>query len=200
MDAVFPASNRLGIPDLDPAQQPDCLHLPVWAWGSVGRSRRHNGTWHCYVEDGRFARLVREPDALVATGCAAAVEPNISVFDDTPPALAHATIYRKRWVARYWQTCGVKVWVDLNLPARLLDGDEWAMGIPPGWRAFATRGYDRRVSDLDREYAAARSIAERPLFLVVGGGRQVADWCGGRPGVLHSCYRADRRVYRDGQG
>lgn len=199
MDAVFPAANWLGIPDLDADLSADCVPLPVLAWGSVARSRGHSGTWHCYVEDARFSALLPDPSRLVSTGATAACEPNISVYEDTPTALALASVYRKRWVARYWQTCGVRVFVDVNVPARLLDRPETWFGVPPGWAAFSTRGYDRRVEDLELEYATVRRLADRPLFLVVGGGRLVAAWCAGRPGVVHSGYRGKREVY-SGQG
>jgi hypothetical protein len=199
MDALFPAANWLGVPDLDPDLQPDCVPLPVRAWGSVARTAPHRGTWHCYVDDARFAALVAHPDRLVPTGAPAACEPNVSCFDDTPLALALAGVYRKRWVARYWQACGVRVFVDLNVPARLAERPEAWFGVPPGWRAFSTRGYDRRADDLDREYALARAFDPRPLLLVVGGGRRVADWCEARPGVVHAGYQGDREVYR-GQG
>lgn len=200
MDAVYPGGNWLGIPDLDPDMQPDCVPLPVLAWGSVARGRAHSGTWHCYVDDARFSALLAHPDRLVSTGATAACEPNVSAYDDTPLALALAGIYRKRWVARYWQACGVRVFVDVNLPSRLLERPEAWYGVPPGWAAFSTRGYDRRLENLDAEYAVAKAFAVRPLFLVVGGGRLVAGWCQQRPGVVHSGYQGTRGVYSHGQG
>lgn len=199
MDALFPSDNWLGIPSLDPTLQADCVPLPVLAWGSVARTSTHAGTWHAYVDDARFARLLREPDALVATGAAAAVEPNVSAYDDTPLALVLAGIYRKRWVARYWQSCGVRVFVDVNLPERVLDRDEWRAGVPDGWSAFATRGYDSRIGALESEYQAALTVSRSPLLLVVGGGRKVAEWCRGRAGVVHSGYASARRVYSGGE-
>ena len=195
MDAIYPADNWLGIPALDPLRQADCVPLPVWAWGSRARTAAHAGTWHCYVEDARFARLLADPAQLAATGCTAAVEPNVSVYDDTPLALALAGLYRKRWVARYWQSLGVRVFVDVNVPERLLDRPEFRFGVPDGWSAFATRGYDRRVGHLDAEHAFALGVCPRPLFLVVGGGRAVAAWCEGRPGVVHSGYASTRETY-----
>jgi uncharacterized protein DUF4417 len=195
MDAIFPAGNPWGIPDLDPARQPEAVPVPVWAWGTRPRTARHGGTWTFYVDDYRFRAVLDEPAAVADTGAAAAVEPNISVFDDTPLALALAGVYRKRWCARYWQSRGLGVFVDLNLPERLLDRPEWALGVPPGWRAFATRGYDRRADCLDVEYAAALRFSPRPLFLVVGGGAAVAEWCQAHPGAVHSGYAAARRPH-----
>ncbi len=194
-DLIYPSGNVLGIPDLLPEMCADAVPLPVWAWGSVARDSEHGGTWHCYVEDARFASLLRDPGQLVATGAAAAVEPNVSVYDDTPAALAIASLYRKRWVARSWQAAGVRVFVDMNLPEWLFDRDEWKLGLPAGWSAFATRGYERRVEALDREYAAALTVTPSPLFLVVGGGKSVASWCRSHPGCVHAGYQGTKRVY-----
>jgi hypothetical protein len=166
----------------------------VWAWGSTARGRPHAGTWHGFTDDARFTALLKDPAPLVETGCAAAVEMNASVYDDTPLVLALATLYRKRWAARYWQEHGVRVFVDVNLPERLLDREESRFGIPAGWPAFATRGYDRRFEALDREYQWACSFGCRaPLFLVVGGGRKTAEWCGRTPGAFHSGYSSQER-------
>jgi hypothetical protein len=196
MDAVFPASNPLGIPDLDPERQPDCVPLPVWAWGSKSRIGPHSGTWHGYTDDCRFSKLLKEPAGLIETGCAAACEPNISIFDDTPIVLALASLYRKRYVARFWQLAGVSIFVDLNLPERILDLPEARYGIPADWRAFSTRGYDGRIESLDREYQLACSFGIRaPIFLVIGGGKKVAEWCQRTPGAVHSGYRSTREVY-----
>lgn len=199
MDAIFPASNWLGIPDLDASLQPDCVPLPVWAWGSKSRAGEHSGTWHGYVDDAKFNALLANPATLVETGCAAAVELNVSAFDDTPLALVLAGIYRKRWAARYWQSCGVPVFVDCNMPERLLDRPEARFGIPFNWRAFATRGYDGRLDSLTREYEFACSFGvAAPVFLVVGGGRKTAEWCERTPGAVHSGYRGTREVYSNG--
>ena len=178
--------------------QADCVPLPVWAWGSKARTSQHGGTWHLYVDDARFSRLLREPGALADTGAVAAVEPNVSAYEDTPISVVLASLYRKRWAARVWQTCGIRTFVDLNLPARVLERDEWRCGIPASWRAFATRGYEGRIDAMELEYSAARSFGGIPLLLVVGGGRRVAEWCRTHPGAVHTGYAATRRPYSTG--
>jgi len=199
MDALFASSNCLGIPDLLVDLQADCVPLPVWAWGSVARTATHRGTWHFYVDDKRFSRVLAAPDALVSTGCVAACEPNISVYDDTPPAVAYHSLYRKRWVARYWQSCGIRIFLDVNLPSWMLSRPETLYGIPEGWRAWATRGYERRLESLDEEYEFALNASRTTeiVFLVIGGGRKVAQWCQRRRGVVHSGYRSTRRPYSE---
>lgn len=199
METIFPSSNWLGIPDLDPDLAADRIPLPVWACGSVARSRENLGTWHFYVDDRRFAPVLEQPERMLRTRCRTACEPNVSAYDDTPLATVLAGIYKKRWAARAWQSFGVRILVDVNLPPRALERDEWRFGVPDGWRAFSTRGYEQRVGDLDTEYETAvrvRGSTSGLLFLVVGGGRKTAEWCAGKPGVIHSGYQSTREVYK----
>ena len=54
------------------------------------------------------------------------------------------------------------------------------LGIPDGWKAFATRGYSDRLDGTHAEYAQAQRIAGEgvtPLFLVYGGGVKVKEEC-----------------------
>lgn len=195
-DNAFPAMNRLGIPDLVPAMDQHSVPLPVWCWGQTSRKKVNPGTWHHYTADYRFMAVEKNPGALLETGCAAAVEVNYSVYDDTPLAIAFWTIYKKRYISRIWQESGVTVFVDANMPERVLDTEESRYGIPEKYSAFATRGYDKRISALDYEYQWAVSFgATCPLFLVVGGGRKVAEWCHKTPGAFHSGYTGTKRVY-----
>jgi len=196
LDLAFPASNRLGIPDLSPFLAPAGVPLPVQCWGQTSRAKRNPGTWHHFTADYRFSALEKRPQQLIETGCVAAVEINYSVFDDTPLAVAFHTLYKKRWIARTWQEAGIAVFVDCNLPERVLDCEEARYGVPASYSAFATRGYERRIEALDREYAWAKSFGcPRPTFLVVGGGRKTAEWCERTPGAFHSGYTATKRPY-----
>lgn len=196
IDLALPATNPLGIPDLDAGLAPTAVPLPVWCWGQTGRRRPNPGTWHHFTADYRFSAVEKDPLALLATGCMAAVEVNYSVFDDTPLALVWATVYKKRYIARLWQMSNVLVFVDANLPERVLDQPESRYGIPANYPAFATRGYERRPDALAREYQWACSFGVRtPLFLVVGGGKGTAAWCARTPGAFHSGYASTKRAY-----
>lgn len=184
MDLQLP-SGELDVPTLSLAVQASGLDLPLLTWGSVKRGRRINrGTWHFYTEDYRFQSIWDTPDVLVATECNGVVEPNISVFPQTPLPFALWAVYRKRWLARYWQEQGIHVWVDLNVAeehSRLN-----LVGVPRGWRSYATHGYAERLDDLDREYQLARERCEaEPLFLVYGGGKLVQAHCREK-GYIHS--------------
>jgi hypothetical protein len=193
-DWVYPSDNPYGIPSLRP-QSRDGLDLPLTAWGSVGRSLRMPGTWHFYVDDYRFESIFSAPDKVFATSPRGAIEPNSSIFDQTPRAVALWLIYRKRWLARYWQEQGLRVWVDLNVPAGFQSDN--LIGVPEGWSHYATRGYDKRVSELDVEWShAAARCGGDPIFAIIGGGRKVAEWCAARP-VIHVPYAAEKLCYSE---
>lgn len=179
---LWPSDNAWGIPTLDPSMQAWPVPDPVCAWGHRGRTATMSGTWVFYVDDYRFSSLLKHPRRLLATRCAAAVEPNISVFDDSPPAWMLWATYQKRHCAREWQHAGVSVLVDLNVPERYL---ELAMlGVPRDWRAFATRGYAERPEAVEREHAAARRHHPDAGLLVYGGGARIARLTWQLPGAV----------------
>lgn len=201
-DLIFPSSNKWGIPDLTPepaSPHRPALHAPFVAWGSVARKANPGGTWGFYVDDYRFDGVWRDPDVVLRTGAGAMVEPNYSVFEDTPAAVAMWAVYRKRWLAAYWQRAGAAVWVDLCMPEA--HGELALLGVPTGWQRFATAGWDRRVADLDTElaWAVERSAGAAFTLLVYGGGREVREWCQSRAGAMH-CPRASDGKHRPGEG
>ena len=192
LDWLWPSCNEYGIPSLEPDDDHG-VDLPVVAWGSIGRTRHMAGTWHLYVDDYRFDALWKNPHRPIDTGCKAIVEPNVSLFDQTPMAAAIWATYRKRWLARYWQSRNRRVWVDLNVPSRFASIN--LLGVPAGWRHFATRGYDRRLAALDEEYATAKAHSDKATLMVIGGGAAVADWCQLHAGVVHVPYADTRNAY-----
>jgi hypothetical protein len=175
-DSLWPTDNEWGIPLLSIERQADAFDLPIETWGAKGR-KVAAGTYHFYTEDYRFAAIWDRPGQLVAAGCVNAVEPNFSVYDQVPRAVALWATYRKRWLARYWQSQGIRIFVDLNV-ARPYD-DLNLLGVPKGWRAYATRGYTSRLDMLAEELEIARTHAgtRDVLFMVYGGGDKVRQWC-----------------------
>ena len=176
-DSLWPSDNEWGIPTLDITRQANAFDLPIETWGGKGR-RKQAGTYHFYTEDTRFNAIWQRPDQLVAAGCINVVEPNFSVYDQVPRAAALWATFRKRWLARYWQSCGIRVFVDLNV-ARPYD-DLNMIGVPKGWQAYATRGYTSRLDMTGEELEIAKSHAQTDsvLFMVYGGGKAVKEWCG----------------------
>jgi len=179
-DCKFPTNNQFQIPTLDLGFCAKYCDLPFVAWGTQKRSVGMPGTWHFYVDDYRFKALFDHPENVSKSGCKSVVEPNFSIYQQTPRALSIWEVYRKRWLARFWQSCGIKVFADLNVNHDHMDIN--LMGIPEGWTAFATRGYSDRWKDTIREHQIAGEIAgdkvSQLLFVVYGGGKLVERMCG----------------------
>jgi hypothetical protein len=194
-DFRWPSSNELEIPDLRLDVAPVGPDLPLVPWGARCRAKQFRGTHHFYVDDYRFRALWLHPDQVPETGAVAAVEPNFSVFEQTPFPVALWAIYRKRWLARYWQEKGLAVWVDLNVSEAHSELN--LLGVPNGWRHYATRGYDERLDDLVREYSLAEENAgAQPMLIVYGGGAAVAGRCAQLPGAIHFPERAGPRHWK----
>lgn len=157
-----------------------------------------DGTWHFYTDDYRFTALLNDPSPVVETGCVTAVEPNFSIHQQTPVAVGLFRIYQKRWIARYWQSKGIRIFVDLNVAPKFLDLN--LLGVPEGWRAYATRGYNAKVGHTIEEHEAAcqRAGTESVLFVVYGGGEDVQQLCADR-GFIWIPEHYDR-VKLNGQG
>ena len=175
-DLLFPSDNEWGVPTLQSHAQPDGVPMPVERWGKRARGSAGAGMLHFYTDDYKFNALWSDPTPIVASGCRAIVEPNVSTGRGMPPAVALWGIYRKRWIARWAQQYGVSVFVDLNVEPEFADLN--LLGVPRGWRHYATRGYDTRLELLDADYATAEAHAGGPVvFVVVGGGKATRARC-----------------------
>lgn len=176
-DALWPTDNEWGVPLLDINLMADAVDLPVEVWGEVARTTRMRGTWLFYTEDARFEALWRDPSPILNSRCVNVVEPNFSCYRDMPMAVGLWAIYRKRWLARYWQSKGVRVFVDLNVNPKFYDLN--LMGVPKGWTAWATRGYMERLEYTVQEYeiAVKHAGSSSILFVVYGGGKAVKKAC-----------------------
>ena len=147
----------------------------------TGRRNKRVSTLHFYVDDYRFNALWKNPAKIFDNNPAAVVEPNYSLFDTTPLAFGLQFIYQKRWMARYWQENGIRIYVDLNVSSKFFDYNR--MGVPNGWNAFATRGALGGLELLKAKFNQARQISglDSPNLIVYGGGKEVHDFC-----CLHS--------------
>jgi hypothetical protein len=177
-NTALPTDNEFDIPLLRLDLQADRVDLPFCQWGRARRKNRMLGTWAFYVQDDRFSRLWQRPTDLVNSGCVSTVEPNYSVTADTPRAVALWATYRKRWLARTWQDLGgIRILVDLNVDARHAETN--LLGVPRGWRAYATRGSVYRLDDTLNEYemACERAETRQITFVVYGGGKAVQAKC-----------------------
>lgn len=177
-DRIYDSDNAFDIPTLRIDRQPDSgLLLPFSGWGTDTRLKKGIQTYHFYVEDYRFTAIWDDPAKPLRSGCAEFVEPNLSTFDTMPVAYGLQLIYMKRWIARYWQECGAKVYADLNVARKFYEYNK--LGIPQGYNAFATRGYAEREEYLRQEIDIARQISglDKPNMIVYGGGDRIREIC-----------------------
>ena len=175
-DILFPSDNLYDIPCLRLDRQAGHLELPFVPYGT-GRRNKRVSTLHFYVDDYRFNALWKNPAKIFDNNPAAAVEPNYSLFDTTPLAFGLQFIYQKRWMARYWQENGIRIYVDLNVSSKFFDYNR--MGVPNGWNAFATRGALGGLELLKAKFNQARQISglDSPNLIVYGGGKEVHEFC-----------------------
>lgn len=177
-DCLWPSDSMSGIPILLPEMQAETLNLPVDIWGArQGRTKttRHSATVLFYTEDYRFEGLWDKPNSFFGGSIVNVGETNFSIYSTTPSAVALYQVYRKRWLARYWQQAGFRIFVDLNVTPSFYQMN--LIGVPKGWKAYCSRGYSDRLEFTDLELATAWDHAgSRPLFVLYGGGRRVYEW------------------------
>lgn len=176
-DCLYESDNIFEIPNLLLEQQAGKVELPLSPWGANSRLRKDVATYHFYVDDYRFEALFKDPIKILTSGCKAVVEPNCSCHDQTPIAWGVQLIYKKRWLSRYFQECGIKVYADLNVSHKFIEYNK--MGIPKGYNAFFTRGLDGWMESLKSDLQVAQEISglERPNLVVYGGGEEIQDFC-----------------------
>ena len=176
-DCIYESDNEFEIPSLLIDKQAGKLELPFAPWGADSRLRKDIITYHFYVEDYRFDAIWKNPVKVLSSGVKAIVEPNCSLFDTTPIAYGLQQIYKKRWISRYFQECGILVYADLNVSKKFKEYNK--MGIPKGYNAFFTRGYADRIEYLKMELETAKDISELkiPNLIVYGGGEKIRKFC-----------------------
>lgn len=170
---VFPSSCKEEVPDLID-ETLDGMPTPVVSWGSRSRgSTATVGTWHFYVDDYRYGRLWQNPDMAVRAAPEACCELNETLTDHDPYPVALHAIYRKRWLSRYWQSCGIDVFVDLSVPERYRALN--LLGVPKGWGAWSTRVHlrgkcrpDDPIGALAAEVEIAKGHGSTRCFVVFG--------------------------------
>lgn len=201
-EIVWPSASKAGIPELDLDMQADNIPEPFRIWGDEKRSAYMPGTYAFYTEDYKFSGLWQQPDKLLLSGCRVAVEPNFSVRPRMPFPVAIYEIFRKRWLARYWQSQGIHIIVDMNVAPCYLALN--LVGVPKGWRYYATRAHKGEADVLEKVYElCAYHAGTEPTFLVYGGadGRTQAQ-CKERgwfwfPEKMHTQRHERRRIEYD---
>lgn len=176
-DVLYESDNAFEIPTLMLSEQGGKLLLPLNPWGANSRLKKDVATYHFYVDDYRFEQLWKDPINLINSGCKAMVEPNCSLHDQTPIAYGIHLIYKKRWLSRYMQGLGIKVYADLNVSRKFREYNK--MGIPKGYNAFFTRGMSGWLQSLIDEHNIAKEISgkDTPNLIVYGGGDEIKEYC-----------------------
>lgn len=176
-DCLFASDNQFDIPVLKMSKENVYLHLPLKPYGADARTKTGVGTYHFYVDDYRFNAIWNDPTKIINSGVQAIVEPNCSLYETTPIGYGIFLIYKKRWIARMLQDFGIDVFVDLNVTEKFQKYN--VMGVPKGYNAFFTRGYDNRMQALEQELQIAKDISglENPNFCVYGGSKKIKDFC-----------------------
>ena len=178
-DCLFPSDNQMEIPSLILDVQPTHVEIPFLCFGEQKRSKNMNGggVLHFYTDDYRWQSIYEHPEKILKHNPGAIVEPNYSLFNETPVAFGLQAVYKKRWIARAMQERGIPVFVDLNVANKFYAIN--LFGVPKGYGAFCTRGYSDRLPALEYEYIMAERIADGNLrfFVVYGGGMEVKEWC-----------------------
>lgn len=180
IDSYSESSNLLEIPDLRLDMQPKYCERPFVLWGEQKRTMKMygHGVLHFYTDDYRFGQdLFEHPEKILKHNPGAIVEPNYSLFQDTPIAFGMHAVFKKRFIARAMQDRGIRVFVDLNVASKFYKLN--LIGVPKGYSSFCTRGYSDRINYLAFEYEMAKTIASgnRLLFVVYGGGQKVKEFC-----------------------
>lgn len=174
-DFVWPSDNPLEIPTLRLDMQAQAVIEPSACWGTISRREsKHVATWHFYADDYRFEQLWKTPEDILHVKPINAVEPNFSALDSMPYAFGLNQIYKKRWIARWWQEQGIRIFADLYV------GEKYAkmnyLGLPKGWRAFATRGQAENPQAAVETYHQAREWAGGDIvFFCYAGGKTQAE-------------------------
>ena len=176
-DCIYNSNNIYDIPTLKLDKQATEIILPVKPYGADKRTNGGVGTYHFYVDDYRFEAIWKNPINILRSGCTQIVEPNLSLFDTTPISYGLFLIYKKRWIARFFQEKGLKVYADLNVSRKFYEYN--ILGIPEGYNSFFTRGYTGRLSYLEEEFEIAKKISgtNEPNLVVYGGGREIKEFC-----------------------
>ena len=176
---LFETDNDFEIPSLRLDRQPEQVDVPFLGYGEQSRTTQMNGygTLHFYVDDYRFTAIWNDPSPILKHNPRNIVEPNFSLYVETPIALGMQSIYKKRAIARKMQDSGINVFVDLNVNHKFYKLN--MLGVPRGYKAYSTRGYSDRLPYLEFEYNLAKEWSDNAddlLFVVFGGGEACKEF------------------------
>jgi len=194
-------ADRFGVPMLDLEMQASDEQLAGdWvrlvdrtkAW----RARAPTVAVH-YCDDVRLSMLEDRPGLILNRGdIAASVEINTSTSFDAPDAVNLYQVFRKRHLARVWQSIDVPIVVDMHVADVVIDSGFALLGVPRQWSAYAGKWVrSAGWSVLERQWSAICAHRGDTLgrFHVWGGlGQAVTDGCTERGWIHHPAETVDQ--------
>ena len=96
-DSLFPTDNDFEVPSLRLDMAASTCEIPFVCFGEQKRTFKMNGTGtlHFYTDDYRFNAVYEHPEKILQHNPAQIVEPNFSLFNETPIAFGLQAIYKK---------------------------------------------------------------------------------------------------------
>lgn len=101
-DSLFPTDNDFEVPSLRLDMAAPTCEIPFVCFGEQKRTFKMygTGTLHFYTDDYRFNSVYDHPEKILQHNPNNIVEPNFSLFNETPIAFGLQAIYKKRTIAR----------------------------------------------------------------------------------------------------
>ena len=174
-DTIFPSDPVEGIPILSLDYMATEAKTPWAKWGELSAKKAIGGTKHFYAYDHKLYNIWHNPYQLLEGNTSQFCEVNFSIRNVHGRAYALGQIYRKRQIARWLQSKGKYIFVDMNV------GGKWKkenlIGVEEGWTAYCTRGYTEKALYIAEQIdlAVERAQTENILFVIYGGGEVIAD-------------------------
>lgn len=100
--------DETGMPTIEPTESVPKSLLPF----NYATTAKDKGTWlHFFIDDYRFERLWRSPEANLPliSSFEGVLSPDFSLYMDMPLPMQRWNEYRRRALARWWQSRGVDV-------------------------------------------------------------------------------------------
>lgn len=167
-----------GFPRLEPTTPGDLdviKSIKTWIpfnYALSTREGRQDIGVHFFLHDYQFERVWQKPDKYVKllAQFGAVCSPDFSFYVDFPLAISIYNIYRKKWLARYWQDHGIIVVPTIRFGYK--DSYAWCFdGDPAGGAvAFSSQSYTRAhmEEDLVAGYEETVRRLEPSHFLWLG--------------------------------
>lgn len=116
-DLIFKSRNEFGIPDLLPQEFTFPAGIPLVRYrGCCSNVERSQSICHFYLYDYMFESVWLAPIRVLShvSRYWGVLTPDFSMYIDLPMSMQLWSVYRSRWVGRFWQEHGIKVIPTVN--------------------------------------------------------------------------------------